>query len=262
MAWELDRVSYAPQRLWLRWITVALAISTCLAWAVASISSSLWWLVLVLGLALLACGGALGYFKWMYHRHSRLRDQLRAGLKGQNLLPQVLAGMSDDYYLLSNLNLPGRRDDIDHVVIGPNGIFALETKHHRGRIHLREGHWYQSKMSRAGHLQPDTPIRDPVLQLKRNVDYLRTCINRTDRDLSHSTHLWIEGAVIFTHPAVSLDLPEEVLAGSPFPVLRVRDLPAHIAHHGPRRPHPQAEVRQILSLLAHLQPAFPTTPRE
>jgi hypothetical protein len=205
----------------------------------------------------LLSAGALGYFEWAYHRHSQLRDQLRAGLRGQRLLPQVLVALDDSYYLINNLKLPGRADDIDHVVVGSNGIFALETKHHRGRIFWRDGQWYQAKMSRSGRLQPETPIRDPARQLKRNVDYLRTCINRTDRALSRRTRLWIEGAVVFTHPAVSLDLPPAVLEELPFPVLRARELPAHIVGHVPRWPYSKADLRQIVSMLGHLQPAYP-----
>jgi hypothetical protein len=261
VARELDRVSYAPQRLWLRRITLALVILTILAVLAALLVGQVWWLALVLGAAALLSGAALGYFEWAYRRRSQLRDQLQAGLKGQRILPRMLVGLDDNYYLLNNFNLPGRADDIDHLVIGPNGIFALETKHHRGRIFWRDGEWYQSKVSRRGRLQPETPMRDPTQQLKRNVDYLRSCINRTDPMLSHRTRLWIEGAVVFTHPAVSLDLPEAVLAALPFPVLRARNLPAHILGHVPRQSYSKADVRQIISMLGHLQPAYPAQNR-
>jgi hypothetical protein len=218
-----------------------------------------WLAVLPLAAAILSASG-LGYYEWTYRRQSPLRGQLRAGLRGQRQLPQMLASLDDSYYLLNNLELPGRADDVDHILVGPNGIFALETKNHRGRIYWRDGQWYQAKMSRRGHLQPEKPIRDPSQQLKRNVDYLRSCINGTDPELSQRTRLWIEGAAVFTHPAVTLDLPPDVLETLPFPVLRARDLPAYITGHVPRRPFSKTEVRQIASMLAHLQPAYPVRP--
>ena len=104
--------------------------------------------------------------------NSVFRSQLEAGLRGQNRMTEILARLNDDYFLLNNLSLPGRADDVDHTVVSPNGIFALETKNHRGRIFWREGQWYQAKVSRKGHPQPEEPIRDPSQQLKRNVDYL------------------------------------------------------------------------------------------
>lgn len=257
VAHELDRASFIPQRRWLRRITAALAILTGLAVLAVLVEERTWWLALVLGVFSLASGFGLGYYEWAYRRRSGARGKLQAGLRGQHLLAKLLAPLSDSYYLINNLKLPGRADDVDHMVIGPNGIFALEAKHHRGRIFWRDGQWYQSKISHRGRLQPEEPIRDPTQQLKRNVDYLRSCINRTDPTLSRRTRLWIEGAVVFTHPAVSLDLPQEVLSQLSFPILRGRDLPALILGHMPRRPYSKAEIRQIVSMFGHLESGYP-----
>jgi hypothetical protein len=260
VAQELARASVVRQRRWFGWSTFSLAPLTILALLGALLAHRHWWLALVLGFLTLLSGAGLAYFRWLYRKQSGLRGQLGAGLRGQRLLTTALACLDDSYYLINNLKLPGRADDVDHIVIGPNGIFALETKHHRGRIFCHNGQWYQSKMSRGGHLQPDEPIRDPVQQLKRNIDYLRTCINHTDRALSKRTGLWIEGSVVFTHPAVCVDLAEGVEAALPFPVLKIRELPGHIVGHVPRRPHSKSEIREIVSLLGHLQAPTPTCP--
>jgi hypothetical protein len=253
VAHELARASYNPQRSWLRRITLGLAFVAALTLLITLFTDLVCWPVMILG-ALAALSAALwAAFEWRYRTDSSLRGKLQAGLAGQHLVPQILSVLDNRYYLINNLNLPGRADDVDHIVIGPNGIFALETKNHRGRILWREGEWIQSKMSRGGHPQPDAPMRDPAQQLKRNIDYLRWCINRTDPGLSRRTRLWIEGLVVFTHPAVAVDLPEEVLESLPFPVLRVRDLPAHITGHVPRRTHSTLEIRQIISMLGHLK---------
>jgi len=58
----------------------------------------------------------------------------RAGLEGQRLLPQYLASLDNQFCLINGVQLPGMRGDIDHVLVGPPGVFALETKHHRGQI--------------------------------------------------------------------------------------------------------------------------------
>jgi len=255
VAHELARASFTLQRRWLRLLTLAFGLLTCLAVLLTLLADVPWKAALALGGFLLLSGAGLGYFEWRYRRQSRRRSRLQAGLDGQRFLTEILSCLDDRYYLINNLDLPGRADDVDHVVIGPNGLFALETKNHRGRIFYHDGQWLQSKMSRNGHLQPEEPIRDPTQQLKRNVDYMRSCINHTDRALSRRTRLWIEGAVVFTHPAVSLDLPESVLADAPFSVLRARDLPAHISRHTPRRSYTKAEIRQIVSLLGNLLPS-------
>jgi hypothetical protein len=254
VAQELARASFAPQRYWLRRGTLSLGLLSLLALlSILIVQAPLWPALVLAGLALLS-GLGLIYYEWRYRCYSRRRGQLSSGLRGQRRMTKLLGLLDDDYYLINNLKLPDRADDVDHLVVGPNGVFALETKNHRGRIFWREGQWYQSKVSRSGHLQPETPIRDPSQQLKRNVDYLRSCINHTDRELSRRTRLWIEGAAVFTHPAVSLDLPPEVTAALPFPVLRARDLPAHIVGHVPRHTYTKADVRQIVDLFGRLQP--------
>jgi hypothetical protein len=252
VAQELARASYGRQRRWLLWSTLSLGVLTGLASALTLLTDLAAWAIPAALTAL--CGAAWVYYEWRYRSHTRLRGQLRAGLEGQRVLPQILSCLDDRYYLINNLKLPGRSDDVDHMVIGPNGVFALETKHHRGRIYWRDGQWYQSKISRQGRPQPEVAIRDPTRQLKRNVDYLRSCINHTDPELSRRCRLWIEGTVVFTHPAVSIDLPEEAVAALPFPVLRAPDLSAHITSHVPRRIHSKKEIRQIVSLFGHLRP--------
>jgi hypothetical protein len=254
VAYELARASYGRQRHWLLWSTLSLGVLTGLAIALARLTDLTAWPAWAIPAALTAlCGAAWAYYEWCYRSHSRLRSQLQAGLEGQRVLPEILSCLDDRYYLINNLKLPGRSDDVDHMVVGPNGVFALETKHHRGHIYSRDGQWYQSKVSRQGRPQPEVAIRDPTRQLKRNVDYLRSCINHTDPELSHRCRLWIEGTVVFTHPAVDLDLPDEAVAALPFPVLRAQDLSDHITSHVPRRTHSRKEIRQIVSLLGHLR---------
>lgn len=254
VAQELARASFDPQRRQLRWATMAIGLLAGLALLVGLIAQSPLWPGLVLAALALLSGAGLAHYEWRYRSHSRLRGQLQAGLRGQQHMTEILALLDDDYYLLNNLKLPGRADDIDHIVVGPNGIFALETKNHRGRIFWRDGAWYYSKISQAGHPQPEEPIRDPTQQLKRNIDYLRSCVNYTDPALSRQTRLWIEGAVVFTHPTVTLDLPQTVRESLPFPVLRARELPTHVLDHVPRRTHSRAEVRQIVGMFGHLLP--------
>lgn len=252
---QLQRAGYVEQRRRLPWIALGLGTLALLMLLIGRASRAP--LAVEVGAALavlaLAAAAAVGVYAIAYRSRSSQRDQWQAGLAGQQVVPQALAGLDDRYYLINNVKLPGRGDDVDHLVVGPNGVFALETKHHRGRILCRDGQWYQAKTSRSGWAQPEVPMRDPVQQLKRNVDYLRRCITATDERLSRRTRLWIEGAVVFTHPDARIELSAELLASLTFPVLRVGELAAHIAGHVPRQPLAQAEVRHIVSLLAHLR---------
>jgi hypothetical protein len=260
VAHQLARASFRPQRRSGRWALLILGLLTLAVAAGALFVGQLIWPAWILGILTLASGAILLFYEWRFKSAGVLRNQLRAGLRGQRRLVKLLSSLDDNYYLINNLELPGRSDDIDHLVVGPSGIFALETKNHRGRIFWQDGQWYQAKISRSGRPQPAEPIRDPTRQLKRNVDHLRGCINATDPELSRRTRLWIEGAVIFAHPAVTIDLPPKVERKLPFPVLRAQDLPAHIRSHTPRQRLTKADIREIVSMFGHLKPPEPRSP--
>jgi hypothetical protein len=251
---ELARASFDYERRILRWTTALLACLTTLGLILALLMERGGVLVGLVAALTVLSAIALGAYEWQHHDQQGLRNTLRAGLRGQRSTVETLSLLDDNYYLINNLKLPNRADDVDHLVVGPNGVFALETKNHRGRIFLEDGQWYQSKTSRSGRPQPQEAIRDPTRQLKRNIDYLRACINETDPTLSRRLWLWIEGAVAFTHPGVSLDLPPATKSGLPFPALRARDLPSHILGHTPRRLLSKVEIREVVSLFGHLQP--------
>jgi hypothetical protein len=253
VAEELARASMVlPRRNW-RLAMLGLASLAVLAAALTAAAHLPPWPALVL--AALAVAAALGviYSEALYAGNRTRRAQLRAGLQGQKQLVRVLSVLDDNYYLVNNLKLPGRGDDVDHMVVGPNGVFALETKHYSGRIYRRDGQWYQAKTSRSGFAQPERPIRDPARQLKRNVDYLRACIKRTDPALSRRTRLWIEGIVVFSHPRASLELAEAERQALPFPILRPAELAERIRGHVPRHSLSRGDVSRLVSMFAHLQ---------
>jgi hypothetical protein len=261
VAQQLARASFTTQRRGGRWALLILGLLTL---AVASGALFVGQLILpasILGILAVSAGVILLFYEWRFRGARVLRNQLRAGLRGQRRLVKLLSALDDGYYLINNLQLPGRADDIDHLVVGPSGIFALETKNHRGRIFCQDGQWYQAKISHSGRPQPAEPIRDPVRQLKRNVDYLRSCINATDPGLSRRTRLWIEGTVVFTHPTVTIDLPPRVERSLPFPALRAQELPNHIQGRRPRQRLSKADIREIVSMFGHLELPEPRSPQ-
>ena len=54
------------------------------------------------------------------------------GAKAEQAVAEALNELPDDYYVFHDLEFPGF--NIDHVVLGPNGIFLVETKSQKGNI--------------------------------------------------------------------------------------------------------------------------------
>ena len=60
-------------------------------------------------------------------------DRWRRGAQGEEYVDAILDGMRDDgWFAIHDVSVG--HGNIDHIVIGPAGIFTIETKSHHGRI--------------------------------------------------------------------------------------------------------------------------------
>jgi hypothetical protein len=64
------------------------------------------------------------------------------GKRGEEAVAQALEALSNDYALLNDLTLPGSRGNVDHVLIGSNGLFAIETKNYSGFVKCDGDRWF------------------------------------------------------------------------------------------------------------------------
>ncbi len=55
----------------------------------------------------------------------------RMGEKGEKLVAKSLEGLGGRWHVLHSIPVGDKGSDIDHVVIGPGGVFTLNTKHHK-----------------------------------------------------------------------------------------------------------------------------------
>ncbi len=60
--------------------------------------------------------------------------------------PLVAAG----FVVLHDRRIPNGRENIDHIVIGPTGVFVIETKNYAGELRVRDGNLYVDGRRRAG----------------------------------------------------------------------------------------------------------------
>jgi Nuclease-related domain len=90
------------------------------------------WLGLVLGvLVALAAGWGLRF------RASPDAVAWRRGAVGERRTARLLAPLErHGWVVLHDLAVPGSRDNLDHLVIGPGGVFVIDSKQYRGRLQL------------------------------------------------------------------------------------------------------------------------------
>ena len=177
---------------------------------------------------------------------SREREaQLVMGMSGERHVADVLAReLPDPYVLINGLKLPRGAGDIDHLVVGPTGVFLVETKTMAGRIVCEpDGTWRRTRVGRAG-----TPyaayIGDPAAQVQRNIFAVRDCLRKRLPDMLRCTPLWIEGLVVFPHPHTDLEAKY-----SRVPAVRLEEAVPYICDHVPPQALRAAEVDRLAGAL-------------
>lgn len=108
------------------------------------------WIVVVIGLVLLAGGTWFGFTALVYLRQRRVHEQVNA------LLEHYL---DNDFIYFRNLSLPGQRSigEIDGVLLGPSGAFVLEVQNFPGEYAVEGDTWY-----RYGRGKTPTPAPKPM----------------------------------------------------------------------------------------------------
>lgn len=71
------------------------------------------------------------------------------GAEGERITAEALRGLGPDWVLLHDVRWPGRlRGNIDHVAVGPGGIFVIDSKNWSGDVRVSNGVLRQNGYSR------------------------------------------------------------------------------------------------------------------
>jgi len=85
-----------------------------------------------------------------FAKSSASRNTYEHGHEGEEMLRQRLHSfLSDDYIAYFGYPL-NNGQDIDCILLGPSGLYVIETKHHNGSIQYTDGGWRQVKTGRGG----------------------------------------------------------------------------------------------------------------
>ncbi len=151
--------------------------------------------------------GAFYFFLRRYHIYN-------AGLAGEKQVANLLTHtLNDDYYLLNDLYLRDGGGDIDHLVLGPNGVFVLETKNWNGNISCNGDEWQRSgKQNFSG---------SPSRQVKRNAAKIQQIIGGNPN--LRALGIGVEGIVVLTNNHATLHVSNPTVT-----ILKLPQLPNHL----------------------------------
>jgi hypothetical protein len=119
------------------------------------------------------------------------------GAEGENRVTEVLRSeLNDEYYLINDvlyINDRGNKENIDHVVLGPKGVFAIETKHYSGKVTCKGSDWRI----------PFPFGRSPSSQAKGNAVWVSKAIKSSG--VFATLNVWVKPIVVFSNPDVELE---------------------------------------------------------
>ncbi len=105
---------------------------------------------------------AVMFSGWMLVKGLHRVESFYKGARGEERVAGILKTLPDAYRVFNDFVACGRH--VDHVVVGPAGVFAIETKYWNGKVTIEDGYILLS-----GKL----PDRSPIAQVLREADAVR-----------------------------------------------------------------------------------------
>ena len=145
----------------------------------------------------------------------------RRGSEGEKKVTKIFtSALGDEYSLINDVYIHDGYGNIDHIVLGPNGVFVIETKNYAGRIVCDGDEWssqHTGKFNRLLHYDLGSPSR----QVKRNALRVKRVIENIDA--FKSKRIWVDGLLVFANKRVDLRINNPTV-----PILRASNLPDFI----------------------------------
>ncbi|AUB56118.1 nuclease [Methanobacterium subterraneum] len=91
------------------------------------------------------------------------------GAKGEKIVAKKLKKLPKKYTAIRDVKIPKLGGDIDHVVVGPTGIYVIETKNYKPTYIPDEDCWYHT----SGRVSSQNPAKQVKLQVSKLNDFLK-----------------------------------------------------------------------------------------
>ncbi len=142
------------------------------------------------------------------------------GKRGETAISDALRSLSNDYIVLNDLMLPDGKGNIDHLVMGPNGLFVIETKNYSTFVKCLGDDWFINGKK----------IRSLSKQAKRNAMVVRENLAGVFADQGIRLP-FITALLVFVNGNGRFSINNPTV-----PVLRSSELAEFIARYNSARP--------------------------
>jgi Nuclease-related domain len=126
------------------------------------------------------------------------QEILMAGIAGEQLVASGLGRVLNDEWTLIR-GYRNRRGEIDHLLLGPQGLIAIEGKHRNALVHCAGDHWWFTKFDKYGNVVErgeitDSRGRSPSQQVNEPASQLESFLRTRGHPVA------IQRVVLLTHP--------------------------------------------------------------
>lgn len=168
-------------------------------------------------------------------RTGRIPVDNNYGDEGERMVRHQLQFIGSEYVVINDVLLAGggQRQQIDHLVVGPTGVYHIETKHWSGDVHFDRNGMQHTKNGVS------TGDADPSMQMDRHDYVVRSVL------AEHGIHTHMIGIICFSHPRCQLRG-----SSARYVTVELNRLLATIKVPPPHRLLTQGEVQRVAGILS------------
>lgn len=158
----------------------------------------------------------------------------KTGAEGERMVAESLERLGDSAHVLHDRRIPGRRSNIDHLVVAATGVWVIDAKNVRGKVRVERSFRSPPKLVIAGRDRSKF-----IAGLGEQVAIVTEIVRRVDPAVP------VHGAFCF--PQADLPLLRELRCGD-YRLLWRKQLVKHLRSAGPVLPEQAAAAAGELAL--------------
>jgi hypothetical protein len=183
---------------------------------------------------------AAGHWMKLFENYKTSRN-VNAGRKGEIRISDAFEkGLDDNHYIINDIDLRfGRiKAQIDHLILGPRGIFVIETKSWAGHLSGNETDytWVQTKIDKKGK-EVRIELKSPIIQNLRHVTTAESLLRASGIDWPD-----VYSVIVLTRRSTEFDID------SVTPVLRPADAVDYAARMQPSRIYTGSDIADAVEV--------------
>lgn len=151
--------------------------------------------------------GVLSFFGTYTIQFTKDRiGQIQGGIEGEEAVLKCVKKLPDTYYCITNpvIQIEGRDNELDLVVVGPNGVHIIEVKNWSGTVN---GSYLDDVLHRKSRKGEETTARNPIRQVGRHTDTLSMYLSARGIN-PRVVRSMVFGAVFFYNKRASVNITD------------------------------------------------------